>query len=589
MRKQGISPIHNSDGYKYFFALSYDKQLFQISAKYALKPVTSHSIKMNNDSIEEPLNKPQDDIIDEETPNQMRPEPGSKNEAEKYRLGGRPPLKTLVILLVGPFISQVVNGLYGVISSMWVARALGDIGMSAISLYSNLDMIGRAFGFFMNTAATQRISALFGESKGDEAGQVICDLFRCCFISGIIVPAILIPCSTPLAHWFGANEETIRMAFNYLTPLNACTCITCVYLMWCGVLQAMGRSFLVGIIQISSLIANMAVFCPIFLLVFKWGTVGAAFATITAEFIPAVILTVLFFTGKFSIKPDWRGLCKKFSPHTGMALKVGFSQLIMNLSRSIPSIFNRKFMGLCAENRNMSGADGTFEDAIAGFNAVSRIYAVTDAVRLAVSMGLLPAVSFAYTSHRYTRIFWLIFHAVWIDATWASMTTILTAFGSRYVAMSISSSENYLRWAAPMLRIANWEAPVAWIRNVVQSILQAFQYGITSTVYSFFSTFCTYIGGLLLLYYTDKTDFVRLMYVFVISSGIAAVVGICIIIPPLYRVWKLRKESVEEPIEEPHDPIQKVKEQGYDIQEIKLENISSNQSVDEEHNNSNSN
>lgn len=215
----------------------------------------------------------------------------------------------------------------------------------------------------------------------------------------------------------------------------------------------------------------------------------------------------------------------------------------MNISRSIPSIFNRKFMGLCAQNRNMSGSDGTFDDAIAGFNAVSRIYGVTDAVRLAVSMGLLPSASFAYSSHRYNRIFVLMFHAIWIDAVWSAGTTLLTAFGSRYVAMCISTSENYLRWAAPMLRIANWEAPFAWIRNIVQTILQSLTYGTTSTIYSFFSTFCTYIGGLLLLYYTNNKDFVRLMYVFPISSSIAAVIGIIVVFFPLRKIWKQRRDT----------------------------------------------
>lgn len=469
-----------------------------------------------------------------------------KNQKEKYRLGGRKPLPTLAILLIGPFISQVVNGLYGVVSSMWVARALGDKGMSAISLYSNLDMIGRAFGFFLLTAAAQKISGLFGQSKGDEAGQLVCDLFRCSFVFGLIVPAILVPSSIPLAHWFGADEETIKMAFSYLTPLNSASCITCIYLMWCGCLQAEGRSILVAIVQISSLVANMAIFCPLFLLVFKWGIIGAAFATIIAEFIPTTILTILFFSGKFGVKPNWRGLFRKFSPHTTEALKTGLSQLIMNISRSIPSIFNRKFMGLCAENRKNQGDDGSFDDAIAGFNAVSRIYGVTDAVRLAVSMGLLPSASFAYSSHRYNRVFQLIFHSIWIDAAWAAGTTLLTAFGSRYVAMTISTSENYLRWAAPMLRIANWEAPFAWIRNIVQTTLQALTYGITSTIYSFFSTFITYIGGLLILYYTDKTDFVRLMYVFSISSSIAAVVGIIVVIPPLRKLWKDRRDTDNE-------------------------------------------
>ncbi|KAH0786475.1 MatE family protein [Histomonas meleagridis] len=457
-------------------------------------------------------------------------------EDEHYRLGGRGPLKTLLILTVGPLISQLVSGLYGVITSMWISKAMGDKGMSAISIYSNLDNIGRAFGFFMLTTASSKISALFGELKGEEAGQVICDLIRVSILCGIFVPAVLTPASKPLGRWFGAKEDIIDLGFQYLTPLNCFCFVTCIYLLMCGCLQAEGRSNLVAITQVCSLVANMGLFCPLFVVVFKWQTLGAAIATVVSEFIPGFLVLTLFFCGKFGVKPKLSGLFKKFSPHTLPALKVGISQLIMNLSRSIPSIFLRKFMGLCAEK----SPEGDFENAIAGFNAVTRIFGITDSVRLAVSMGLLPAASYAFTSHRYLRIFHLIGHSCWLNLIWGVSTTLLTAFDAKLVAMSISSSPEYLKYATPMLRISNWEAPFSWIRNVCQTILQALQYGTTATVYMLTATFCTYIGALLLLYYTNDHDFIRMMYTFPISSGLAVVVGMIIVIFPLRKIWKER-------------------------------------------------
>lgn len=72
---------------------------------------------------------------------------------ENYRLAGRPPLLTLVVLSVGPMISQFVSSLYGIVATIWVSRAVGETGMAAISLFTNPDNIGRAFGYFMNCSA----------------------------------------------------------------------------------------------------------------------------------------------------------------------------------------------------------------------------------------------------------------------------------------------------------------------------------------------------------------------------------------------------------------------------------------------------
>jgi Na+-driven multidrug efflux pump len=113
----------------------------------------------------------------------------------------------------------------------------------------------------------------------------------------------------------------------------------------------------------------MLLFNPVFLLVFGWKTVGAAMAAVTAELIPSIVLSVLYFRGKFGAKPERRGLLRKFSPHTTDALTIGMSQLALDVSRCIPCIFLRKFMGLCA-GRN---PEATIDDVFAGFNAVIRV------------------------------------------------------------------------------------------------------------------------------------------------------------------------------------------------------------------------
>lgn len=462
-----------------------------------------------------------------------------KNKEENYRLAGRPPLKTLLILGIGPFISQMVSGMYGVVASMWVAKAMGEQGMAAISLYTNLDNVGRAFGFFMNCAASQKISSLFGEKKGGEAGQVICDLLRCCVLCGMVVPALLLPVAKPLGKWFGADEETYHMGFLYLVPLLGCSTITCFYLMMCGALQAEGRTMLVSVAQISSFVLNMAVFCPLFLLGLRLGTIGAGLATVCSDLCPTIFMLVFYFRGKFGVKPKLSGLFKKFSPHTWPALSVGVSQLAANVSRSLPSILQRKFMGLASEKN----PDADFNDTMSGFTAVIRVYGITDSVRFAISMSLLPTASYANSAQLFTRFWYLIFHAIWLSLVWGLTTMTVTAFAAKYVAMIISKSEAYLKMAAPMIRTANWEAPFAWGRFVCQTILQSLGCGKLATIYSIIATFFANIAAYCLIYYTDKTNVIRLMWSYSCSSAIAFIVGIFILIIPFKQILKKSKEG----------------------------------------------
>ena len=517
--------------------------------EYFIQKSTQKTLMSTKDAdLETPLNE-ENELNDFHEPDSVKESNGDdenqkeddekKIQSENYRLAGRPPLKTLVILSIGPFISQLVSSMYGIVASMWVAKAEGDMGMAAVSLFTNLDNVGRAFGFFMNCSASQRISFLFGQKKKEETGQVICDLFRCCILSGMIVPALLLPVAKPLGKWFGADSETLQMGFDYLSILLGCSCISCFFLMFCGCLQAEGRTMIVSIAQISSFVMNMALFCPLFLLVFKLGTKGAALATVFSEGIPSIILFILYFCGKFSSKPKLSGLFKKFSPHTWKALGVGVSQLAANCSRSIPSILQRKFMGLITQN-----TDGmSFNDAMAGFNAVIRIAGLTDSFRMAISMALLPTASYSIAAELYDRFLYLGIHGCWLNLIWGCVISAITVCFPRYVAMMISSSEPYLAAAAPMIRNANIEAPVAWGRYICQSLLQALSCGLLASVYSIISSFVLNIAIFCLLYYTDKTNVPRMMYAYVISASISFVIGVLMLIKPLWGVYIKAKEK----------------------------------------------
>lgn len=68
--------------------------------------------------------------------------------------------------------------------------------------------------------------------------------------------------------------------------------------------------------------------------------------------------------------------------------------------------------------------------------------------------------------------------------------------------MIISRDENYLKCATPMLRTYCWEAPFGWGRLVACTMLQALQYDITTTIFSFIATFIENIAfqALIILY-----------------------------------------------------------------------------------------
>ena len=56
----------------------------------------------------------------------------SPTKPENYRLGGRKPLPTILSLMGGPVLLQICGAAYGIVSTMWVSKAVGTVGVTAI-------------------------------------------------------------------------------------------------------------------------------------------------------------------------------------------------------------------------------------------------------------------------------------------------------------------------------------------------------------------------------------------------------------------------------------------------------------------------
>lgn len=407
---------------------------------------------------------------------------------EIKRLAGFPPLVTILRLMIGPMCSQVTSTLYGIINTIWVSKYVGEVGMASVALDIAWEGIARSFDLFLLTSGSTQIAALFGKNQSEECGQVICDLLRTALIFGCIVPAILLPINKPLSRWFGANPETIQGAYDYMLPQCVGNVFTCIFLACCGFLQAEGRTLLVGIIDLVCLGIGMGVLNPIFLGVFKFGVMGPAISTIIADGVPGILLTILFFSGKFGVKPKLSGFLKPFSKHTLDSLLVGSSQFMSQISLNLPGVVVRKLIGLSVSNAR------DYELAMSGFNVLCRYDNIINCVVLAICSGYLPPAAYTYAAENWKRYLRLSLHLEWISFVWCIVTTIFPVFMPVTICLLFGSGDDYLRWSAPILKASCVTGWILFCRFTFQTMLQAQQRGTRAMIISFTSNFVAIIG-----------------------------------------------------------------------------------------------
>ena len=78
----------------------------------------AHIMKEENEEpcqqLEEPLN-PKESAED-----------SHRTRSEDERLGGKPPLRTIVVLSIEPIISQLASSVFLIINTLWVSLAIGN-------------------------------------------------------------------------------------------------------------------------------------------------------------------------------------------------------------------------------------------------------------------------------------------------------------------------------------------------------------------------------------------------------------------------------------------------------------------------------
>lgn len=492
--------------------------------------------EVTNDAGQPPSNE--QSRVDAENPEKAKPEELCSDE--DLRLGFYSPLSTLFRLVGGPILSQITSACYGLVDSMWISKSIGEIGLTATSTSYTVDYAGLAFGHFVNVAASTQISYLYGQKRNGDVSQVIVDLIRVCCVLGILVPAVLIPISKPLMRWLSNGAENIvDMAFYYLLPVLVGAITAMIYLLGCGVLQAQGRTWLYGAAQISSFIINGLIFDPIFLFALKTDVWGAAMSTMIAELIPGAVILFCLLRGKLGIKFSCDMWKKWPSRDTWIALKVGLSSLIMQLSIIIPAIFMQKYIALTAEYVNQ------FDDIMAMWNVVLRLNQLSICVVIAFNTAYLPAASYAYGKHDYGRIVKLTLHTLWVTFIWALICTGVICLFPRQLGRIWSSKDSFLGWIEKILPkafLAVFLCPVPYISI---AFLQAVNRPMFASVLSVLTNLLPLPIFSSIMYFTDRTDPARLFWAYVMKDGFSLVASLSMIAYPFIQILRNKHVPVE--------------------------------------------
>ena len=137
---------------------------------------------------------------------------------DKEFLGTAPVGKLLFKLALPTVVAQLINMLYNIVDRIYIGHieGYGDLALTGVGVCMPLIMIVSAFAALVASGGAPRASISMGKKDYQSAERTLGGCFGLQLILSVLLTAVLLIWNKPLLLAFGASENTIAYATEYM-------------------------------------------------------------------------------------------------------------------------------------------------------------------------------------------------------------------------------------------------------------------------------------------------------------------------------------------------------------------------------------
>jgi len=335
-------------------------------------------------------------------------------------------------------ISMLVTSLYNMADTYFVGT-LGESPQAATGILFTLQAIIQAVAFMLGQGSGTMVSKALADRNQEEASEYVSTgFFTGIFVGGVFL-VLGLSFLEPMLLFLGSTETILPYAKQY----GSCVLISCSIVMGSfvlnNVLRYEGKSFYSMIGLVSGGLLNIFL-DYVFVIIFKWGVLGAGIATATSQVISFSIL-LYFFMKMGESKIRLSSLSRKKDVYLTI-MKVGFPALVRQGLASISG-------GLL---NNITRPFG--DAAIAAMSVASRFSMFVMCVGLGIGQGFQPVASFNYQAKHYDRVKRGLLVTMAIGFTMVACLAIPSIFLAEHIVYAFQKSPDVMEVGVLALRAA---------------------------------------------------------------------------------------------------------------------------------------
>lgn len=298
--------------------------------------------------------------------------------------------KKLLKFTLPSIVMMVFISIYSVVDGFFVSNFVGKTEFTAVNFIFPYIMLFGAIGFMFGAGGSALVAKTLGENEKEKANRIFSLVVYTNLVVSIILTIVGLFTVEPVAVMLGAEGDMLKYSVIYGSIL---VCTT-PFLMS----QFIFQSFFVtaekpGLGLTMSIIAGVTniLLDALFIIVFKWGIVGAAVASAMGQITGGVMPYIYFGKKNSSLlrltktKIDFKALSQ--------TVLNGSSEFFSNISMSLVGlIFNYQLM-------KYAGNDG-----VAAYGTICYVNFVFISIMIGYSVGTAPIIGYNFGAKNYDEL-----------------------------------------------------------------------------------------------------------------------------------------------------------------------------------------
>ena len=305
--------------------------------------------------------------------------------------GTAPVHKLLWKYALPAIIAMTASSLYNIVDSIYIGHGCGALALGARTVAKPFMDICAAFGSLVGVGASSLLAIYLGERDYQRANMVLGNVIVLNVILSAVVMAVGLIWLDPILTAFGASEDTLAYAHEYMEIILYGNILTHIYFGLNSMLRSAGHPRFSMTATIVAVTINI-ILDPIFIFWLEMGVRGAALATVISQAV-AVVWQITRFFDKEELVHFHKDIWVLDKHITKRALSIGMAPFLYNIAHCVVVIII---------NNQLKHYGGDF--AIASYGVINRLTFVFAMIIMGLNQGMQPIAGYNYGARKYDRV-----------------------------------------------------------------------------------------------------------------------------------------------------------------------------------------